>query len=292
MESTAISKKGSEKDVATILTEQVVQKLKNGTVPWRVPWTKGGLPENLISGFAYHGINRILLASLRYERNIFLTSKQLNTIGGSVLPDEKPHIISFYEKAEKKDNANAADTTEAPTERNGKSKLKYYTVFNIAQCQLPPDAKLPLMATEFEPIVNGAEIKTKDQRQAYYHPLQDFINLPNAGKFESEAHYMQAKFHQLVHSTGHHTRLNRKDLIQMSEFGNDPFSHEELVAEIGAAYLLCHSGITLELVPTKEYLNAWVERFQKDRYFILSAAAQADKAIEYIFFGKIEDAPF
>lgn len=276
------AKKDAQKDVHTILTEKVIEKLDKGIVPWQVSWTKAGIPVNLISGNAYRNINRILLACLGYERNLFLTSNQLKTLDGAILPDEKPHVVAYLSDGKK--SAEAEDT--APEPEAGKRRLSYYTVFNIAQCKWSADQVFPEMLHEQNPIEKCVEYKAKDQKRAYYDPLLDFINLPAEKNFPNKEQYCYAEFHQLMHSTGHHSRLNRKDLIQMSEFGYDAFSHEELVAEIGAFYLMSHYELVLDVAPTKEYIAGWLQKFEKDKYLLLSAAHQADKAISFLFLGE------
>jgi len=271
----------AKKDVYAILTEKVVEKLKNGIVPWQVSWTKAGIPENLVSNNAYRGINRILLACLGYARNLFLTSNQLKTLNGAILPDEKPHIIAFLS-----DGRDGAETQEASVETGtAKKKMSYYTVFNIAQCKWPDEMTFREPGMELDQIQKCVEYKAKDQKRAYYDPLQDFINLPAEKHFPSKEQYCYAEFHQLMHSTGHYSRLNRKELIQMPEFGYDAYSHEELVAEIGASYLMSHFGLTHDVAPTKEYFEGWIKTLEKDRYLLFSAAYQAEKAISFLFLG-------
>jgi antirestriction protein ArdC len=286
---TATTNKGARKEVLTIFTEQVIEKLKKGIVPWRVSWIEAGIPENLISGNAYRSINRVLLASLGYQRNLFLTSKQLKAIGGTLIPDERPHIIGYLSNT--KNDAGAGDGVAVPEETSGTKgpmKLRYYTVFNIAQCAIPPETLLPPVVLEEDPIQETVEIKSKDQKCAYYDPLRDFVNLPKDSFFETKEARSEAHFHQLMHSTGHHSRLNRRDLVQMSEFGYDAFSHEELVAEIGASYLLSHYGMTLKFEPTEDYLAGWIRKFEKDKWLMFSAAQQAEKAINFLFIGELE----
>jgi len=285
---TATGKKGAQKDVPTILTEQVIQKLQKGIVPWRVSWVEAGIPENLISHNAYRGINRILLASVGCERNIFITSEQLKKIGGTLIPDEKPYVVSHL--IDKKNKGKEGEAAAIPEEASGAKepmKHSYYTVFNIAQCSIPPGITIPPVVLEDEPVQKIVEIRSREQ-VAYYNPLKDFINLPKESHFDSKEERCYAEFHQLMHATGYHSRLNRLGLIQMSEFGYDAFSLEELVAEIGASYFMSHFGMTEKFEPTPEYLAGWIKKFERNKWLMLSAAQQAEKAINFLFIGELE----
>jgi len=93
---TATAKKGVQRDIYATITGKIIGKLHNGIVPWRVSWAAAGLPQNLVTGNEYQSVNRILLASLGYSRNLFITSKQLETLDGAILPKERPHVISFF----------------------------------------------------------------------------------------------------------------------------------------------------------------------------------------------------
>ncbi len=275
---TATTKKREQKDTHLTITRWIIEKLREGIVPWQVSWTKAGLPVNLVTGNVYRSVNRIILASLGYSRNLFLTSKQLKGLDGAILAEERPHLISFYGEGK-------TETTNVEAD-NDKKELLPYTVFNIAQCKWDTGKTFPEATVELDQLQDIVSIKSKDQKLTYYDPCFDFINLPHEKNFPNKQAYCEAQFHQLMHSTGHHTRLNRKDLIQMSEFGYDSFSHEELVAEIGTAYLMSHFGYAKEVAPTKEYLDGWIQKLEQDKYLIFSAALQAEKAISFLFLGE------
>lgn len=283
-----------QKDVYTIVTDRIIDQLNKGTVPWRKPWASAGVPANLISQRPYSGINLMLLACLGYERNLFLTSKQLNHIGGTLKPDEKPHLVVFWNYFEK-------DEEDNESEGKGKKKmpyLRYYTVFNVAQCEGIPEKYMPVAARQAftidscEAIVKGMplcpQIKHKEQR-AYYDPLRDYVNMPKKASFEDDTSYYSTLYHELVHSTGHRNRLNRKDVIEMTEFGSEPYSHEELVAEIGACYLQSFSGIEEQFEQSAGYIQGWLTKLQNDRKFIFSAAKHAQKATDFILNVKPEE---
>lgn len=275
----------THKDVYAIITDKIIEQLEHGTVPWRKPWYDGGIPTNLISQRPYRGINLMLLSMAGYEHNLFLTSKQLKEIGGSIKPEEKPHLVVYWNYIEK------GEENDEEKEQKKRPMLRYYTVFNISQCENIPPALIPAISRVVRPdatcklIVNGMpqrpRIQHKEQR-AYYDPLKDYVNMPKQQSFESDDAYYATLFHELVHSTGHRSRLNRKDLIQMAEFGSEPYSHEELVAEIGSCYLQSHGGITEQLEQSAAYIKGWLEALRNDRKFIFSASTAAQKAVDYI----------
>lgn len=288
MDTQTTAKKSAQKHVYAILTEKVIELLQNGTVPWRVSWAEAGIPENVVSGHVYRGVNRMLLSSLGYKRNLFLTSKQLKELDGAILPEERPHIVFYF--SDRKKNERADETATEIPDAKKPMQLKYYTVFNIAQCRWADGRTFPDVEPGLEPVQEIVSIKSKDQKRSYYNPLEDFINMPAEKTYPNKAACCYAEFHALIHATGHHSRLNRKDLIQMSEFGYDAFSHEELVAEIGAAYLMFHHSLNPEFVSEPEYIAGWIRKLEQDQYLLYSAAQQAEKAINFIFLGEVEHA--
>ncbi len=267
-------------NVYGIVNDKIIALLEKGTVPWRQPWHLAGIPCNLLSRRPYTGINLMLLASLGYERNFFITYKQLQSIGGKVIRGEKGHLVCFWGKS---------------TEENGekpKPLFRYYWVFNVAQCENIPEDKMPptiyrqtVSIEACENIVtnmpNCPTIQYK-QHKAFYDPLKDIVNMPKQKTFESDEAYYSTLFHELVHSTGHRNRLNRPDLIQMSEFGSEPYSHEELVAEMGTCYLQSCVGIESQIEQSAAYIQNWLQVLKNDKKFIFTASAQAQKATDYI----------
>ena len=297
METTTSSpKQGTGKDVYTIITERIMEQLEKGTVPWQHPWHKAGIPRSLISGKPYRGINIILLASLGYEQNYFLTYKQLQEIGGKVKKDEKGQIITYWSVSEKE--AESAEGIGEEQESKKTFVLKYYNVFNIAQCENIPADKLPPLETRDTSLIPDCEsivanmpdaplIKHKEHK-AYYNPLQDFVNMPRQKSFKTDDAYYSTLFHELIHSTGHHSRLERPTLIEMSEFGSDTYSLEELTAEIGTCYLQSLTGTESQFENSAGYIQGWLAKLKNDRRFIYTAAGAAQKAVDYMLNVQIE----
>lgn len=290
METTTSQKQTTGKDVYTIITEKIIEQLEKGTVPWQKPWHEAGLPKNLISGKSYRGVNVMLLASHGYEHNLFLSFKQLQDIGASVKKDEKGHQVIYWNYPQKQEQAEAEVTEEVP-EPKKTGTLKYYTVFNVAQCENVPEdlfetARIPVDTPScvhiLENMPDNVPLVRHKENKAYYNPLEDFINMPKQKSFKTDDGYFSTLFHELVHSTGHHSRLSRPTLIEMSEFGSDAYSMEELTAEIGTCYLQSYTGIESQFDNSIVYIQGWLWMLKNDKRLIISAAYAAQKAVDYI----------
>ncbi|MEK7585809.1 MAG: zincin-like metallopeptidase domain-containing protein [Patescibacteria group bacterium] len=273
-------------DVYKIVTDRIIELLEQGTVPWQKPWTDAGVPANLLSKRPYRGINLWLLLSLNYERNLFLTWDQLKKIGASVKKGEVGHVVVFWKTVKKGDNLEEETKKTAPL-------LRYYKVFNVEQCKdIPEGLVIPLIQREHDPIaeceaiVTGMPqcpaIKHKEQL-AFYHIEEDYINMPKKKSFKGIEGYYTTLFHELVHSTGSEKRLNRKTITEMAEFGSEPYSIEELVAELGSAYLSSFTGIlNAGIQNSAAYLNGWLAKLKNDKRFMVQASGQAQRAVDFI----------
>jgi len=273
-------------DVYELVTNRIIDLLEAGTVPWQKPWTEAGVPMNLMSKRPYRGINLWLLLSLNYEQNLFLTWDQLKKIGGSVNKDEHGHIVVFWKKTKE-------ETAEDGQQSKPKTMLRYYKVFNISQCRDIPGALIPeLVNLDVKPVLECEAIistmphcpviKHKENK-AFYHVGEDYINMPKKKTFKSMEAYYSTFFHELVHSTGAEKRLGRKTITEMAEFGSEPYSIEELIAEMGAAYLNSYSGILdKEMQNSVAYIQGWLGKLKNDKRFIISASGQAQKAVDFI----------
>ena len=275
-------------DVHQMVTDRIIEILETGTIPWKQPWTSAGVPMNVISKRAYRGINLWLLLSLNYERNLFLTWDQLKKLGGSVNQGEHGWIVVFWKNVNK-----------VPEELDGNNQpktvpmLRYYKVFNIAQCKDIPQHLIPAIVEakhnsleECEAIVSSmpnSPIIQHKQQKAYYDIAGDLVNMPKKKCFVSSESYYATFFHELVHSTGHEKRLNRKTVTEMAEFGSETYSLEELVAEIGSAFLCASSGILeTQIDSSTAYIKGWLGKLKGDKRFIMQASGQAQRAADYI----------
>ncbi len=275
-------------DVYEMVTTRIIDLLEAGTVPWRKPWAEFGVPVNLISKRPYRGINLWLLLSLNYESNLFLTWDKLKRIGGSVNQGEHGHIVVFWKNVKRQPEE---------LDKDGHPKtvpmLRYYKVFNVQQCRdIPSDIIPELVKTEIDPIseceavVSGMkdcpQIVHKEQK-AYYHISGDYINMPKKKSFKKMEAYYSTLFHELVHSTGSEKRLGRKSITEMNEFSSEPYSIEELIAELGSAYLCAFAGILDgEIQNSAAYINGWLEKLRNDKRFIVQASGHAQRAVDMV----------
>ena len=120
-------------------------------------------------------------------------------------------------------------------------------------------------------------------RKAFYTVHDDTISLPSEKDFQSSANYYAALFHELIHATGHETRLNRTSIVEGNGFGSDPYCKEELIAELGAAFLCGHVGIVDRTIDNSAaYIQGWLSKLRADKTLVVQAAAQAEKAVNFI----------
>ncbi len=276
------------RDVYTLVTNQIIAQLEKGVIPWRKPWKEAGMPQNLVSKRPYRGINLWLLACLGYTTNLFLTHNQLTQIGGKVKKGEKGHLVVFWKVVD-----NTKEEKEAATDTAKKTTLlRYYWVFNVEQCQditgylIESPEQFNHVILPCENVVSSMPHQPAIQFKepdAYYHPGKDFINMPKMKTFINSEAYYATLFHELVHSTGHKSRLDRKEVQSMTPFGSDIYSTEEIVAELGTCYLTSLTGIApMTFENNAAYIQGWIERLQNNPSVIVYASTQAQKATDYI----------
>lgn len=271
-------------DVYAMINDLIIKKLEEGVIPWKQPWTKAGLPQNIVTQRPYTGVNTWLLNAMGFEKNYFLTFKQIQELGGSVTKGSKSIPVIFWKREEKED--------PQTNELKKVTLLRYYSVFNISQCEnisfqfqdidsesepdpIPICDKIILGMPELPKIVNKGY-------EAYYDPVMDFINMPFKKTFKNAIGYYSTLFHELIHSTGHSKRLGRKEIVEPDKFGTEVYSQEELVAEIGACYLKSYSGIAENIDNNVAYIQNWLNALKNDKRLIIHASAKAQRAVDYI----------
>lgn len=282
----------SKTDVYQIVTDHVIELLNKGIVPWRKPWRAGSsdVPQNLVSKRPYSGINFWLLGYSEFSSPYWLTYRQAQAMGGYVKQGERSSIAVFWKilRTDKKDE-NGEDKT-VPL-------LRYYRVFNLQQCE-GIEAPKPVIMRPFNPIAacesvvagmpNQPTIQVGGGR-AYYRPSTDAVQMPQKGLFSGDAEYYSTLFHELVHSTGHAARLGRKGVMGDIRFGSGDYSKEELIAEMGAAYLCALTGIENSTIENSAaYIGGWLRRLKSEPKMVVLAAAAAQKAADFIT-GESED---
>lgn len=265
------------------ITERIVGLLEQGTVPWHKPWqVKTGLPRNLITKKPYRGVNPFLLLAMGYESPHWLTFRQAIQLGGSVKKGEKACPVVFWKQMEVTDKQ-SGEMEKIPL-------LRLYYVFNVAQCEglknMPAADETAFAVTKPAEIVANMPqppVVKHGMMQASYSPVTDTVGMPEPKRFDTEDSYHATLFHELVHSTGSDKRLKRASIMERNGYGSDPYCKEELVAELGSAFLCGYSGIVERTIDSSSaYLGGWLKQLQNDRTLIVYAAAQAQKAADYI----------
>ena len=285
-------KKGEVKiDAYQVVTDRIIEKLEQGVVPWRMPWLRmQERPQSLFTFKPYRGINSLITQMAGFSSPYFLTYRQALEIGGQVKRGEHGIPIVYWGRIEKEN-----DGMNESEEKKSSFFARYYTVFNILQVEGLPEKfykTATLKQNDFSPIEAAEKILQKSRckpniqhqtQRAYYQKDLDFINLPKADSFTSSEEYYSTLFHELTHSTGHESRLNRKTLFEVNAFGDHSYSKEELVAELGSAFLCHESGITAKVIDNQaSYISGWLEKLKGDKRLIVQAASHAQKAVDYL----------
>lgn len=279
-------------DVYAEVTSRILAMLDAGAAPWRSPilgQAGTAWPRNLASGKPYRGVNVFLLAMTAFAKGYhsacWLTFNQARAAGGRVRKGERSSLVVFWKTYETTDRATGEPTT-VPV-------LRYYNVFNLDQCDgiEAPDADTnePLAFTPIERAdriaagyAGGPAVQHAGGR-AFYRPSTDAVTLPEPARFVGTEAYYATLFHELAHSTGHSTRLDRGLDTALAPFGSPDYGREELVAEMAAAFLCGHAGIAPATVENSAaYLAGWIAAIKGDKRLAVVAAGAAQRAADWI----------
>lgn len=279
----------AKQNVYEIVTNQVLEALEQGTVPWAKPWSAAGAHQN-IEGRKYRGVNPLLL-EISAMRNGFTspywaTMNQANKRNGKVRKGEKSTIVTFWKKYEK-DSGERDDEGKKIMEQ--RFILRYFKVFNVEQIDglewepptLPGEDLSPLEIGEkvIDEMPNPPMIEIKRTDVACYRPSLDHVTLPQLEQYGAAEDFYRVAFHELAHATGHESRLDRQI---KNNFGDEKYAKEELVAELTAA-MVCHAtGIQAEIEQSAAYIAGWKKALEDDPKLIVSASSAAQKAADYI----------
>lgn len=276
-------------DLYQAVTDTIVTELEKGVAPWVRPWKSlngrfGGLPYNGESNRAYRGVNVWLLAitALKrgYDDSRWFTYRQALKCGAQVRAGEKATLVIFWtqHRFEKED-----PKTRERSERSVPC-LKRFFVFNAAQC----DGIEPLVKLEETAEVRHKRAQSLVERHqvdirfggdvACYVPSLDALRMPQLQAFDDEESYWSTLLHEMTHWTGSKKRLDR-DLS--GRFGDDAYAAEELVAEMGSAFLCAALGIEGKL-RHPEYLGHWLKVLRGDKRAIFKASTLAQCASDYL----------
>lgn len=272
--------------VYEIITNRIIQLMDEGEIPWNRPYNSNAsdFAKNLITNKEYRGINRWLLFG-RYPSPYYLTSKQAKKLGGRVKREEyfnNYQIVVFWDIKDRVPTEDNASKTSAI--------LRFYKVWNVEQCEGLKHERLVSKDNGNHELVkptnivkgmpNKPIIKNDSASVAYYRPSDDSVHIGTVKQFKTAEAYHSTLFHELVHSTGHASRLDR-ELNPSTE--KDKYSREELIAEFGSAFLCEMAGISKPTIKNSAaYIQHWQKFLVEDVMAVVTCASKAEKACDYI----------
>jgi len=281
-------------DIYQQVTDTIIAAIEAGpgefTMPWHRTGMSVGLPRNALTGKSYQGINPLVLwavSELRhYPSTIYATYKQWEQLGAQVREGEKGSVVVFYKEY-------AVDADPGNPDDDGRRRaLRHSHVFNASQVDgydLPEQPQMPPLARhpEMERLITASGVPVRiGGDSAYYSPSGDYVQLPSPDCFQQPDaadrtyHFESTAAHELVHATGHPTRLAR-DLT--GRFGDEKYCAEELIAELGACYVCAELGLAAQpRVDHAQYITHWLRLMKQDNRAIFAAAARAAEASRYL----------
>ena len=273
----------AKRDVYQDITDTIIAALEKGTAPWVKPWASSGAPRNAITGREYSGINLVLLAMSTYTNPLWLTYNQAAAVGGQVRKGEHGTAVVLYKPFAVKD---------AEAEGRGEDKekliplLRTFTVFNMEQIDGLPEkyttSQRPQLDSftdndKAEALLAQADIE-HGHSKACFIPSIDKVRLPEKTAFKSMGDYYATGLHELTHWTGHKSRLARDF---SGRFGDEAYAFEELIAELGAAFLCAHCAIDGQLLH-ENYIAGWLKVLRNDKRAIFAASAAGRRVAEFL----------
>ena len=278
------------KDFYELITARFIDQLKKGTVPWQKPWM--GV-QNIVSKKTYRGINALILGWSEFQSPYWLTFKQAHDLGGKVKKGEHATPVIYYKLFEKRD-----DQGNLVLGSNGRPTripfIRWSNAFNLDQTEgiAPPAQTQAVVHASLNPLEKAAKIVEEAKVCPIYHtgfvavysPGEDVIRMPAQKTFRTPESYYKTLFHEMTHSTGHTSRLDREGVTMPIKFGSERYSKEELIAELGASFLSNEAGILnqVQFDNSAAYLSSWIEKFQNDPKMIFTASSQAQRSTDFI----------
>lgn len=278
--------------------EKVIAHLEAGTAPWQRPWHPGKIsevPHNPASGTVYRGMNRVALGFSDFDDPRWMTLKQANEQGLSILPGSKATPVVYFQFS--KEQERLGEDGKPVLGEDGKPLMqkveldkpiiRYAHVFNAEQIDGMPPLELTDKAFQWEPsekaenilAASGAAIKHDQSNRAFYRRMEDAIHLPPKENFDAPDKYYATALHELGHWTGEENRLNR----EFGPFGSEKYAREELRAEIASWMLGQEIGIGHDPGQHAAYVQSWIQVLKEDPYEIVRACRDAEKIKEYVF---------
>lgn len=286
-------------NVYQMVTDRIIEQMEKGIIPWQKPWSGVGLLDggavNYVTRKPYSLLNQMLLG----RKGEYLTFKQVKALGGDIKKGAKSSMVVFFTMAAYKD-----EKSEEPEEKDKLKTfplLRYYRVFHLddttgIESKMPKEEETkenelkPVEAAEA--IISGylsreSRLKFQNDKpsaQAYYSPTFDEVVVPMMSQYAIVEEYYSTTFHELTHSTMKRGRCDRKSENKLAAFGNEEYSREELVAEIGSAMLCNYAGLDNEKAfkNSVAYIQGWLSHLKDDNKAIVWAASRAEAAAKYI----------
>lgn len=289
-------------DAYQMVTDRICELLEQGFIPWDKPWASAkSCAWSGHDGHAYTLLNQFLLADpqKKYKgwdelmddiAGEWVTFKQAADRGGNVKKGQHGRKVVFFSMVPKKDDDGNETGKLIPV-------ISWSTVFKISQCEgveqkfhtnsgtlydFNADQTADEVADSYISR-EGIKLVIRHSDRACYSPVTDTVTIPLPEQFKNNAEYYSTLFHELTHSTGHPKRLDR--IIKTAAFGDQDYSTEELVAEIGSASILATLGVENERTfrNSTAYIQGWLKALRNDKRLIVTASAKAEKAIKLIF---------
>ena len=304
---TTQAKTTTQRDLYSEVTNKMIAMIEQGVAPWRRTWSQYGLARNYATRHIYTGINMILMNTTPHPIPYFMTFNQIQEQGGKIRKGSKAEMVIYFSVYYKdaQDNTlskeRAAAMHRAGQEVQVLKFIKYYNVFNVAdiegipfdipEVQLKPNEQIEACDRIIREMPKRPEIKTINANSAFYAPALDIVNMPDIRQFDSPEAFYATFFHELAHSTGHASRLAREEIVNSSQFGSKPYSREELLAEMAASFLCASVQIDYDEITENSaaYLAGWLKVLKEDSRFIFKAAAEAQKAADFILGKRAEE---
>ena len=288
-----MSHKPARTDPYQLVTDTILAHLETGVVPWCCPWNRStGRPRNFHTGREYQGVNILLLGLLHFPSPWWMTFRQTHERGGSIRKGERGALVIKWGRHEK--SVKDGDGTE---ESKKLFFLKSYRVFNAMQIegiefpsaesgpQLDPSQRVARAEQIVAQMPQPPVIQEGRTTQACYRRMSATVEMPAFERFHTPEEFYLTLHHELIHACGHESRLARKGVTESDGIGGKTYSQEELVAEMGAAFLGMEAGIVRdEHEQSAAYLQVWLDvlRVQEHRRWIVQAANQAGRAADFI----------
>ena len=280
MENKTNTPKQTARDKYNTIVEDFIHKLENNeTEPWTKSWSMStGLPKNFETGNAYNGMNIMTLLERGFKDSRWLTFNQIKKLGGSVKKGTKSTPIFFMKPVEK----TTLNEETGEEESNRYFLMQSYNVFNMEQTeniQYEPEVKKSAKNNPVSDYIQTIGIEEYRGSPAY-SPKDDVIFFPQISEFETGSEYYATYFHELTHATGHKARLDRfeKDTV----YGDESYAFEELIAELGSAFLSMEHRIEPNSKKQADYLDHWIKALKERPQILYSAASQATKGVNYL----------